>query len=329
MIPENKKAAVNNALQLTFGSSEFEDIQELTAGLSSAMVFKIRVSGKPYLLRIITRTDAMSDPTLEYTCMKVAAEAGIAPGVLCADIEERISIIDFIEAKPFPVDDAKLKMPDLLKRLHSLPPFSFRINYLDKIDEFVQKFQTVKIIPEEMANALFPHYAKIRSIYPHDEHDMVACHNDLKPENTLFDGDRVWLVDWEAAFLNDRYLDLAIVANFVIRKDSDEKDYLEAYFGKEVTEYQYARFFLMRQMLHFSYFVIFILFGKPDEPVDFNTPKPNFREFHDLIWAGKLSLASMDNRVKYALVHMEQLQHNLKLKRFEDSLAIVANHQSL
>jgi thiamine kinase-like enzyme len=29
-----------------------------------------------------------------------------------------------------------------------------------------------------------------------------------------FDGERAWLVDWEAAFLNDRYFDLDVVANF-------------------------------------------------------------------------------------------------------------------
>jgi thiamine kinase-like enzyme len=38
----------------------------------------------------------------------------------------------------------------------------------------------------------------------------------LKPENILFDGHRVWLLDWKAALVNDRYFDLAIAANFVV-----------------------------------------------------------------------------------------------------------------
>src|ERR1022692_2472698 len=38
-----------------------------------------------------------------------------------------------------------------------------------------------------------------------NESNWVSSHNDLTPENSLFDGDRGWLVDWEAAFLNDRY----------------------------------------------------------------------------------------------------------------------------
>jgi hypothetical protein len=63
MIPEAKNAAVARALRETFGVSEFEDIKTLnTAKLTSAHVFRIVVRGCPYLLRVITRTDANTDP---------------------------------------------------------------------------------------------------------------------------------------------------------------------------------------------------------------------------------------------------------------------------
>ena len=328
MIPENKKTVVDHALQVTFGTTDLQDIRELTAGLSTALVFRIVVGRKPYLLRIITRTDAMADPTLQYNCMKAAAEAGIAPKVWYASVEDRIAIIDFIEAKPFPMEEAKTKLPHLLKRLHSLPPFPFRINYLDKIGEFIEKFRADKLMPDEQTADLFAFYTRVKNIYPRNPEDQVGCHNDLKPENTLFDGERVWLVDWEAAFLNDRYLDLAIMANFLVKNKDNEKIYLSAYFGEEANEYQLARFFLMRQTLHLFYFVVFTIVGKtPDKPIAPDMPVPNFREFHDLIWTGKLSLADMGNRLQYAQVHRKQLQHNLRLKRLDESLQIVANYK--
>lgn len=327
MIPEDKKTAVDHALLAAFGTNTLDDICELTAGLSSALVFKIIVQGKPYLLRIITRTDAMADPTLEYNCMKAAAEAGIAPKVWYAHVEDRIAIIDFIEAKPLPMGEAKTKLPQLLKQLHSLPPFPFRINYLDKIGEFIEKFRADKLMSEDITAKLFDFYTQVKDIYPRNAEDMVGCHNDLKPENTLFDGERVWLVDWEAAFLNDRYLDLAIMANFLVKNEEDEKTYLKAYFGEDANEYQHARFFLMRQILHLFYFVVFTIVGKTaDKTIDPDMPVPDFREFHDLIWTGKLSLANMDNRLQYAQVHREQLQHNLGLKRLNEALRIVASY---
>ncbi len=329
MIPEDKKTAVDHALLAAFGTNTLDDIRELTAGLSSALVFKIIVQGKPYLLRIITRTDAMADPTLEYNCMKAATEAGIAPKVWYTHIEDRIAIIDFIEAKPFPMGKAKTKLPQLLKQLHSLPPFPFRINYLDKIGEFIEKFRADKLMSEDITAKLFDFYTQVKDIYPRNTEDMVGCHNDLKPENTLFDGERVWLVDWEAAFLNDRYLDLAIMANFLVKNEEDEKTYLKAYFGEDANEYQHARFFLMRQILHLFYFVVFTIVGKTaDKTINPDMPVPDFREFHDLIWTGKLSLANMDNRLQYAQVHREQLQHNLGLKRLDEALRIVADYQS-
>ncbi|MDQ2776013.1 MAG: hypothetical protein M3Y57_14020 [Acidobacteriota bacterium] len=40
----------------------------------------------------------------------------------------------------------------------------------------------------------------------------------------MFDGRRAWLIDWKAAFLNDRYFDLAIVANFVVTNEADVEE---------------------------------------------------------------------------------------------------------
>ena len=91
---------------------------------------------------------------------------------------------------------------------------------------------------------------------------MVSSHNDLKPENILFDKDRVWLVDWEAAFLNDRYADLAVVASFVVTNDAEEEAYQRRYFGEAAGEYRHARFYLMHQILHMGYAAVFMLLAQ-------------------------------------------------------------------
>jgi thiamine kinase-like enzyme len=326
-IPETKITAVRDALQITFGVNEYEDISQLTAGLSSALIFRIVVFGKPYLLRIITRTDAMGDPSHYYRCMKPAAEAGLAPRIWYAGIEDRISITDFIDAKVFPIGEARLKMPALLKRLHSLPPFPYRVNFFDFVDGLVRKFQDTKILPGNMTEELFHLYSNISSVYPRNMQDMVSCHNDVKPENIVFDGERPWLVDWEAAFLNDRYMDLAIVGNFVVKNDQEEKGYLRNYFDEDANEYHHARFFLMSQVLHMSYFTFLLLQISADgKPIELKSAIPGFREFHDQMWAGKITLENNDARQEYALVHMQQLRNNLNTKRFEESLYIVSNY---
>ncbi len=97
MIPQEKTAAVSRGLCEAFGVTEFEDIR-MIKGLASSMVFRIVVRGSPFLLKISTRT---SDPARHYSCLKAAAEAGLAPRVWYASVEDRVSIEDFVETAPF------------------------------------------------------------------------------------------------------------------------------------------------------------------------------------------------------------------------------------
>ena len=155
-----------------------------------------------------------------------------------------------------------------------------------------------------------------------------VCHSDLKPENILFDGQRVWLVDWQAAFVNDRYFDLAVVANFVLNDDADEWTYLEQYFGKPPDEYQRARFFLMRQVVHMFYAAVFLLLGSEGKPISQSEDPPSFRDFHRRIWAGEVNLADNDMKTLYGMVHWERLLHNMRQTRFDDALGIVSERNA-
>ncbi len=171
---------------------------------------------------------------------------------------------------------------------------------------------------------VFRRYEQICGAYSRVVADMVSCHMDLKPENILFDGCRVWLVDWMAAFVNDRYFDLAIVANFVVTNDGDERIYLEEYFGRPPNEYQLARFFLMRQVLHMLSAAVFLLIGSEGKPIRRLENRPSFRDFHERIWAGEIELADNDLKVVYGMVHWEQLLQNVRQPRFDEALRIVS-----
>ncbi|HKV04306.1 MAG TPA: phosphotransferase [Candidatus Acidoferrales bacterium] len=299
----------------------------LTRGLSSALVFRIVVGGSPFLLRIITRTDAVNEPTRQFSCMRAAAEIGLAPRVWYTSIDDRISITDFVEAVPFPAMEAIVRMPTVLQRLHALPPFPKVMNYAT-LDGFIRRFQAANILPKGETDELFARYAQLAAVYPRHDADMVSSHSDLKPENILFDGHRVWLVDWEAAFLNDRYFDLAVVANFVVTSDAEERAYLREYFGQPPDEYQLARFFLMRQVLHMFYAAIFLLLGSSGKPVNRSEDAPAFEDFHRRIWAGEVDLGDNDMKIAYGRVHWDQLCRNMRWARFDEALKMVSDRHA-
>src|SRR5271157_964556 len=327
MIPETKQPAVSRALQEAFGVNEYEDIRLTTGGLSPSLVFRIVVQGKAYLLRILLRSEAIADPRVEFACMKIASEARIAPRIWYANLEDKILITDFVEAKPFP-DDTALRIAPILRRLHALPDFPKMVNsnYLDVMDGFVQRFQAANLLPEGESGQLFRRYADLLQVYPRNEAELVASHNDLKPQNMIFDGQRLWLVDWESAFLNDAYVDLAEAANFFVSDEAQEESYLSAYFAEPAGEYRRARFFLMQQAVHI-FFASFLLLmtARAGLPIAADSPTPDFRDFHQRLISGEIGLTTDEEKLQYGLVHLRQAQHDMQTQRFDQSLEIVGD----
>lgn len=333
MIPEEKTAAVTEGLRVAFGVTACNDIRPLTGGHTSSLVFRIVLRGTPYVLKIIMRPD---DPTRHFASMRAAAEAGLAPHVWYTSIADRILITDFVQSVPLPITEALARMPAVLRTLHALPPFAgvpdhlntscmFLLNKGPALDGFIQKFQAANVLPEHQTEELLARFAQLAAICARPDPEMVSSHNDLfKPDNILFDGRRIWLVDWEAAFLNDRYADLAVVANMLVTNEAEEAAYLEEYFGQPPDRYQRARFFLMQQVAHIFYAMAFLWLGSSGRQLNLTENAPGLTDFHGRIWAGEVNMADNLMKTAYGKYHWEILSENLRQTRFNEAARIVS-----
>jgi len=336
MIPQEMSAAVTRGLVEAFGVAEFEDIHKVSSGTNSNLAYRIVVRGAPFLLRINTRK---GDPARQYVCMKAAAEAGLAPHVWYTNPEDRICITDFVETAPLPVTEALVRLPALLRTLHALPPFdrapynttcTFLMNKGPALDGFLGAFQQANILPKAESGEWFARYAQVAAVYPYDDAEMVSSHNDLfKPDNILFDGRRIWLVDWEAAFLNDRYADLAVVANQLVTNDEEETAYLQEYFGAAPDRYQLARFHLMQQMAHLFYAMAYLHLGAVGKPIDWSGTVPDFKDYQRRIWAGEVDLTDQDVKIIYGRIHLQRLLKNVRQARYDEALRIVSESRKM
>lgn len=334
MIPEDSKASVARALESTFGVTEPEEFRDLTERPGSNRAFRIVVKGSAYLLRINTRP---GDMKRQFDCMQTAADAGLAPRVIYTSIEDRLSITDFLNAVPLLLQEALVRIPAALRRLHALPPFpkvpfnttcTFLLKDGPGLSDFLQKFRQSNILSKNETEELFACHEQLTAAYAPPDADMVPSHNDLfKPDNMIFDSNRLCLVDWEAAFQNDRYADLAVVANMVVTNEREEKTYLHEYFGAPASEYQEARFYLMKQVAHIFYAMAFLTMGSAGKPIDWSEPIPAYCDFQRRFWAREVALNDNHEKEIFGRIHWNEAVHNMRQPRFDEALRAVSDRR--
>jgi Ser/Thr protein kinase RdoA (MazF antagonist) len=82
---------------------------------------------------------------------------------------------------------------------------------------------------------------------------LVSSHNDSIPSNILFDGDRLWLIDWESAYRNDPLVDVAIVLDSFAILPELEDVLLRAWFGRAPDDALCARLELIHGLTRLYY----------------------------------------------------------------------------
>ena len=320
LVPEAQWPAVEKALLQTFNTAKPHDLVLLTGGMSSALVYKLTIHEQQYLLRIVTHVDELNNPARQYHCMQLAADAGIAPHVYYADKEDALSITAFIPAPPIweNFTDKTLLLQTLaqrIKAIHALPLFPRLVNFLDGVDLFIQQFLSLKVFPEAVTATYFDHYKLIPQNYTPQQTDIVSSHNDLNPSNILFDGQKLWIVDWETAFENDRYVDLSIATQFFAGDEKQENILLETYFGDTLDDEKRARFFLMQQVTYMYYAMVMLRLAALSQPAgtihnaDMNTP--GLQEVRALIRNKELQLSTYEGKLLYGKTLLNTILNNM------------------
>jgi len=77
-----------------------------------------------------------------------------------------------------------------------------------------------------------------------------------------------------------------------------------------------------------SYAMVFMLISSRGKAIELDTTAPDFRDFHNRIWAGEVSLATDEAKLQYARVHINQILENMRSERFENALRIVSGQHA-
>jgi aminoglycoside phosphotransferase (APT) family kinase protein len=324
-IPFDRRPAVETALQSAFPGAEIEAASPLAGGASGARVFRLTVQGRDRLLRLETARDALRDPGRQYACMKIAAEAGVAPALLYANAEAGIAITDFVAtASPdtaVPREDRLRILGRTIAALHAAPVFPTLVEIFDGVGAVIANTRATGVLPEAGMAQLGRLFAQVSDAYPREAADIVASHNDLNPTNVLFAGQRAWIVDWESAFAADRYMDLAAAANFFAADAGEEALILQAYLGAPPSARQLAKLFLMQQLNRLFYAAMLLQAARASLPnlalTDADLAVPRLAEIRHKM----ASMATPDGKARFACVFLSEAARACASPRFAEAVA--------
>ena len=231
-----RREAVRAAFLAAVGAAAIGAVTPIAGGASGASTFRVDAGGRRYLLRIEGQPSPLRNPH-QYVSMHIAADAGIAPRIHYVDEAAGVAVTDFIEQRPlqaYPGGPHALAraVGELLRRVQATPVFPRFVDYPDIVARLWTHVCRTGLFAAGLLDAHTEHLARIRAAYVRDPAASVSSHNDPIPSNILFDGRRLWLVDWESAYRNDPLVDVAIVLDNLAPSPELEAALLQGWLGR-------------------------------------------------------------------------------------------------
>lgn len=313
--------AVRKALRAAFGTETLDGWTPLSGGLSGAGLWRIRVGGIAYVLKVeAAERDALRDPHRSYQCLKLAAEACLAPRVRYADPDDGVAISDHVEARDHTGSRADLvvELAQAARALHAIQGFPPLVDYLDGLAALVDRAVGSGTVAAKALAGPLAAWARLHEACKRLEPQPVSSHNDLNPRNLLHDGRRVWLIDWEAAFQADRYVDLAALANVYAADPTGEALLLRVYFGREATDAERARLWLFRQVSHVFHAAIFLV-GVAGQARAETLDGPELDTLHTSLSLGEPLLDTAEGRLAYGLARWRTATAGINAPMFAEA----------
>jgi aminoglycoside phosphotransferase (APT) family kinase protein len=258
LISAERRQTTREALTETFGGKPLSDMRLLKGGISGAAIWRIVVGGQPFVLRLEPERIALQHRERGYACMRGAAAAGVAPKLLYADATAGVAIMEFVDSRPLaehPGGQGGLvgELGALIARLHATPRFPLLTGSDDVVAGLLEVLRLSELFAPGLLDRHVEGLTRIRAAYPWDRSTLVSSHNDPNPRNIIFDGKRVWLVDWELGAGNDPLFDPAILTIELANTPELEEVLLAAVLARPADTVTRARLAIVRLLARLFY----------------------------------------------------------------------------
>jgi thiamine kinase-like enzyme len=261
-IPTLHENLIKKTFSKLFKNNLLDSIEVIEGGYSSPGIYKIQNGQKNYVLRLSNPRQPLQNRQNEIEAIKIASNLGIAPFYHHGSLKGGYILMDFVPGEKITSEHFKnnvsllKKIAKTLRKLHDGPelPKPFK-NVFQRIRFFESFLQGKR--PTLLIQALNQLSTLENTLTPLLEYR--PCHNDLNPNNILYDQEAFTFVDWEYASQEDPYFDLATLSTFFALSSDQENTLLENYLGHAPKQIHLYKLSQMKKVVALYYGTGFLL----------------------------------------------------------------------
>lgn len=231
---------VEALLTKVLGSCVYQELTRM-GGLTNHTYKVTMASGEEYVVRIPgLGTESLINRKDEMVSTKLACDLGVDAELLYFD-ESGAKITKYIQnavtmsSQELHREERIKQIAQILRKMHTCG-----VDTKVPFDVFMMANGYERIIQDKHV-AMFDDYHLVKDavmkikeeIDSSIEIELVPCHNDPLCENWVVGNDKMYLIDWEYAGMNDGMWDLADVSIEACYDEACDKMLLHAYLGKD------------------------------------------------------------------------------------------------
>ena len=312
-----------------FNGKQIENLRTLTGGNSGAYMVRFDVDNKPYVARRSGGIKGKEAIEQEFAIQQKAASLGIAPPIVTIDLPRSLMIMSYVESvippqlSPHPeyqTPAQKEKVLALLRKLHTMPPPKTTIKQVNHAKATQQIRES--IAPHVLSDEINQTLDKVASYHWPEDTNTIA-HMDFHFANFLYDGNKIFVIDWELAGLAHPFVDVADFANSNFCSRSEGDTLLSEYLQRAPDHQEVVLFNTLRHMILAFRAVFAFSFINPDEfsyhadvVNDLNMiPYQNLKEAYAAFDAGKFDPRSVYHWFQLGSIFIQEI-HKLDTGEF-------------
>ena len=219
--------------------SDIVEIESLKKGMTNRS-FRFRCGDKRYIMRIPGEgTDKMINRKQEYEVYQVVGKEGICDPICYMSPQNGYKITEYLEnarvCDGMSAEDVK-KCMNYLKTVHQK---KLKVEHVFDLFHQIEQYESYwmgqpsiyRDYKETKQNVF-----ELRKYIDSQDKQWSLTHIDAVPDNFLFVNDRIYLIDWEYAGMQDPHVDIAMFAVYAMYDRDKVEELINAYFEEKCPE---------------------------------------------------------------------------------------------